>query len=123
MFLIVLKALYWQRNQQSGQNFDLQTDIPYLFGSNVGANLNMNIYRQDSTFANVKFRPSLYYHLSAKQKIGARGNFEISSVLDDTYTSDKILAKKELVFFMNLQKLQKSRCSFIKPNLLQNWIC
>ena len=22
--------LYWQRNQQSGQNFDLQTDIPYL---------------------------------------------------------------------------------------------
>jgi hypothetical protein len=68
--------LYWQRNQQSGQNFDLQTDIPYLFGSNIGTNLNMNIYRQDSTFANVKFRPALYFHLSSKQKIGARGNFE-----------------------------------------------
>lgn len=92
-------SLYWQRNQQSGQNFDLQTDIPYLFGSNVGANLNMNIYRQDSTFANVKFRPSLYYQLSAKQKIGARGNFEISSVLDDTYTSGQDFSKKGVGVF------------------------
>ncbi len=73
-------SLYWQRNQQSGQNFDLQTDIPYLFGSNIGTNLNMNIYRQDSTFANVKFRPALYFHLSSKEKKNwRRGNFEISS--------------------------------------------
>ena len=92
-------SLYWQRNQQSGQNFDLQTDIPYLFGSNIGANLNMNIYRQDSTFANVKFRPSLYYHLSSKQKIGARGNFEISSVLDDTYSSGQDFSKKGIGAF------------------------
>lgn len=92
-------SLYWQRNQQSGQNFDLQTDIPYLFGSNFGTNLNMNIYRQDSTFANVKFRPALYFHLSSKQKIGARGNFEISSVLDDTYTSGQDFSKKGAGFF------------------------
>ena len=92
-------SLYWQRNQQSGQNFDLQTDIPYLFGSNIGTNLNMNIYRQDSTFANVKFRPALYFHLSSKQKIGARGNFEISSVLDDTYTSGQDFSKKGIGAF------------------------
>lgn len=92
-------SLYWQRNQQSGQNFDLQTDIPYLFGSNIGTNLNLNIYRQDSTFANVKFRPALYYHLSPKQKIGARGNFEISSVLDDAYTSGQDFSKKGIGVF------------------------
>jgi hypothetical protein len=61
--------LYWQRNQQSGQNFDLQTDIPYLFGSNIGTNLNMNIYRQDSTFANVKFRPALYFIFRPNKKL------------------------------------------------------
>ena len=92
-------SLYWQRNQQSGQNFDLQTDIPYLFGSNIGTNLNMNIYRQDSTFANVKFRPSLYFHLSSKQKIGARGNFEISSVLDEAYSSGQDFNKKGIGAF------------------------
>lgn len=87
-------SIYWQRNPQSGQNFDLQTDIPYLFNSNIGTNLNMNIYRQDSTFANVKFRPALYYHISPKQKIGLRGNFEISSVLEDSYSSGQDFSKK-----------------------------
>ncbi len=45
--------LYWQRNPDKGQNFDLQADIPYLFKSNVGLNMKVNIFRQDSTFANV----------------------------------------------------------------------
>lgn len=89
-------SIYWQRNPQSGQNFDLQTDIPYLFNSNIGANLNMNIYRQDSTFANVRFRPALYYHISPKQKIGLRGNFEISSVLEDSYSAGQDFNKKGL---------------------------
>ena len=111
-------SLYWQRNQQSGQNFDLQTDIPYLFGSNVGANLNMNIYRQDSTFANVKFRPSLYYQLSAKQKIGARGNFEISSVLDDTYTSGQDFSKKGVGVFYEFTETSEEPLFVYKTKLI-----
>ncbi len=111
-------SLYWQRNQQSGQNFDLQTDIPYLFGSNVGANLNMNIYRQDSTFANVKFRPSLYYQLSAKQKIGARGNFEISSVLDDTYTSGQDFNKKGVGVFYEFTEVSEEPLFVYKTKLI-----
>lgn len=79
-------SIYWQRNPDKGQTFDLQGDVPYTFNSNVGVNINVNIYRQDSTFANVKFRPSLYYHLSEKQKIGLRGTFETSAVLDSLYT-------------------------------------
>lgn len=111
-------SLYWQRNQQSGQNFDLQTDIPYLFGSNVGAKLNMNIYRQDSTFANVKFRPSLYYQLSAKQKIGARGNFEISSVLDDTYTSGQDFSKKGVGVFYEFTEVSEEPLFVYKTKLI-----
>ena len=55
--------IFWQRNPDKGQTFDLKTDIPYLFGSNVGTNINVNIYRQDSTFANVKLIPAFYLHL------------------------------------------------------------
>ena len=111
-------SLYWQRNQQSGQNFDLQIDIPYLFGSNVGANLNMNIYRQDSTFANVKFRPALYFHLSSKQKIGARGNFEISSVLDDTYTSGQDFSKKGIGAFYEFTETSDEPLFVYKTKLI-----
>lgn len=111
-------SLYWQRNQQSGQNFDLQADIPYLFGSNIGTNLNMNIYRQDSTFANVKFRPALYFHLSSKQKIGARGNFEISSVLDDTYTSGQDFSKKGIGAFYEFTETSEEPLFVYKTKII-----
>ncbi|MGX9985336.1 hypothetical protein [Soonwooa purpurea] len=87
-------GLYWQRNPDRGQTFDLQTDIPYVFNSNVGVNFGVNIYRQDSTFASVKFRPSLYLHLSQNQKIGLRGTFESSAVLDSLYTQAQDFTKK-----------------------------
>lgn len=86
--------VFWQRNPDKGQTFDLKTDIPYLFKSNVGTNINVNIYRQDSTFANVKFLPSLYLHLSNRQKIGLRGTFETSVVMDSLYVQAKDFSKK-----------------------------
>ena len=68
--------------------------MPYLFGSNVGFNGNINIYRQDSLFANVKLQPSFYYNFSMRQKIGVRANIEISSILSDSYTSGQDYNKK-----------------------------
>src|SRR5690606_6118275 len=86
--------IFWQRNPDRGQTFDLKTDIPYLFKSNIGLNMNVNVYRQDSTFANVKFLPGLYLHLSNRQKLGLRGNFETSSVIDSLYTQGRDYGKK-----------------------------
>ncbi len=100
-------SLFWQRNPQGGQNFDLQTDVPYLFGSNFGTQINMNIYRQDSTFANVKFRPALYYHISPRQKVGVRGNFDVSSVLDETYTYGEDFNKKGMGVFYDFTAISE----------------
>ncbi len=86
--------LYWQRNPDKGQTFNLQTDVPYLFKSNIGLNMQVNIYRQDSTFANVKALPALYYNLGNRQKLGFRGTFETSSVLDSLYVAGKDYNKK-----------------------------
>ena len=86
--------IFWQRNPDKGQTFDLQTDIPYLFKSNIGTNINVNIYRQDSTFATVKFLPSVYLHLTNRQKLGLRGRFETSTVTDSLYIQGKDFGKK-----------------------------
>ncbi|KNB63226.1 hypothetical protein [Chryseobacterium sp. Hurlbut01] len=86
--------LYWQRNPDKGQNFDLQADIPYLFKSNVGLNMKVNIFRQDSTFANVKALPALYYHMNSRNKIGLRGTFENSTIIDSLYVQGKDYNKK-----------------------------
>ena len=87
-------SLYWQRNPDRGQTFDLQVDIPYLFKSNIGLNTKVNIYRQDSTFANVKFLPSFYYHLNNRNKVGLRGTLETSSIIDSLYTQGKDYNKR-----------------------------
>ena len=86
--------IFWQRNPDKGQTFDLQTDIPYLFKSNIGGNFKINIFRQDSTYANVKLTPAFYLHLNSKQKIGLRGTFETSTVLDSLYVQGRDYDKK-----------------------------
>lgn len=96
--------LYWQRNPDQGQTFNLQTDIPYFLKSNVGLNINVNIFRQDSTFATVKLLPSIYYHLSNRQKIGLRGTFETSTVLDSLYSQGRDFNKKGAGIWYNYQE-------------------
>lgn len=86
--------LYWQRNPDKGQTFNLETDIPYLMKSNVGLNAKINIYRQDSTFANVKMQPAFYYNISNRQKLGLRGTFESSTIMDSLYVQGKDYNKK-----------------------------
>lgn len=86
--------IFWQRNPDKGQVFDLKTDVPYLFNSNIGTNINVNIYRQDSTYANVKLLPALYLHLNNRQKLGIRGTFETSVVMDSLYVQGKDFNKK-----------------------------
>lgn len=97
-------SLYWQRNPNKGQTFDLKTSIPYLFKSNVGLDIQMNIYRQDSTFANVKMHPGLFYQMTPKQRIGVRGNFEVSSVLDSLYTAAKEFNRNGAGIWYEFQK-------------------
>lgn len=86
--------IFWQRNPDKGQTFDLQTDIPYLFKSNIGGNFKVNIFRQDSTYANVKLTPAFYLHLKNNQKLGVRGTFETSTVLDSLYVQGRDYDKK-----------------------------
>lgn len=96
--------IFWQRNADKGQTFNVLTDIPYFLKTNVGININANIYRQDSTFASVKILPSVYYHLNIKQKLGLRGNFENSSVLDTLYVQGKDYSKKGLGIWYEFQQ-------------------
>lgn len=91
--------IYWQRSPDRGQTFNLRTDIPYFFKSNFGIDVKVNIYRQDSTFANVKLLPAVYYHLNNRQKLGFRGTFETSTIIDSLYTQGKEYNKKGIGFW------------------------
>lgn len=96
--------LYWQKGADKGQNFDFKMRIPYIFKSNIGTDIQLNIYRQDTDFANVKAQPSVFYNLSEKQKLGLRGNIEVSSVLDKNSTLAKDFSRKGIGFWYEYSK-------------------
>lgn len=113
-------SLFWQRNPDSGQTFNLGTDVPYLFNSKVGFNANVNIFRQDSTFATVKAVPGLYYQLSSRQKIGVRGTFENSAVLDSLYTGGKDFTKQGIGLWYQFSRPSETEIFQFKTHVQGN---
>jgi hemolysin activation/secretion protein len=109
--------IFWQRNPDKGQTFDLQTDIPYLFKSNIGGNFKVNIFRQDSTYANVKLTPAFYLHLKNNQKIGLRGTFETSTILDSLYVQGKDYDKKGIGLWYDYSETSEVELFLYKTRL------
>lgn len=56
--------LEWKNDGNKQTNFDLGTEIPYLFKSPLGIKAKIEIFKQDSTFQNTKIDLNLAYYLS-----------------------------------------------------------
>lgn len=61
--------LFWKNNGENQTQFDLKTEIPYLFKTPLGIKTELNIFKQDSTFQNTKIDTDIGYHFSFSQKI------------------------------------------------------
>lgn len=79
-------ALYWKNNGQNRQRFYLETELPYLFNSPLSPKANFELYRQDSTFSNVRAHISLRYSIMGKGQIAAQLNTENSNDLTNGIT-------------------------------------
>lgn len=89
-----LRLLY-KSDEIDQQTFDLQLNTPYLFGSPIGLDIGLNIFRKDSTFATTTQQVLLNYQINSKHRIsaGIRGSvssnlLESSTNILDDYTSN-----------------------------------
>lgn len=71
----------WQSNADERTVFDVGVRLPYIFNTPLSPSGELNIYRQDSTFVNVKTSLNLAYTLSPQNTIAARYQSENSSDL------------------------------------------
>ena len=76
-------SLNWKSNGNENQLFDLGVEIPFIFNSRISPSANLNIYRQDSTFINIKFNIGLNYLLNYRSSIGLEYSSESSDDLLD----------------------------------------
>lgn len=74
-------ALYWKNNGENRQRFYIEAEIPFLFNLPLTPKANFELYRQDSTFNNVKTNISLLYNISGKGQVAAEFSSEKSNDL------------------------------------------
>lgn len=81
-----LKLLY-KSDENDQQTFDGNVTMPYLFNSPLGVELNLNIFRKDSTFVTARQSAKLNYQINSNQVIGIGLSGVNSSDLLDTEIS------------------------------------
>ncbi|WP_430467568.1 POTRA domain-containing protein [Winogradskyella ouciana] len=63
--------LFYKSDEIDQQTFRVDADLPYLFGSPVGLQVGLNIFRKDTTFSNAKQYAKINYQINARHRIGA----------------------------------------------------
>jgi len=62
-------ALYWKSDGQDQKTFNLGVELPYIFKSPIGMKLDLNIFKQDSTFQNTKTSIDFGYYFNYNTRL------------------------------------------------------
>ncbi|MCB0399180.1 MAG: hypothetical protein KDD26_06050 [Winogradskyella sp.] len=79
--------LFYKSDEIDQQTFRVDTDLPYLFGSPVGIQAGLNIFRKDTTFSNAKQYAKINYLINAEHRIAVGISSTKSTNLLDNDTS------------------------------------
>lgn len=107
-----LFSIKWRSDGKDQKNFNLGVELPYVFNSPIGLKLQLNIFRQDSTFQNSKTDVEIGYYLNNKSKIylgyqntesSDIGNLNLSTLNDFnnyfvTSSYEKINSRDDVLF-------------------------
>ncbi len=75
--------LLWNSIAKERQDFNISTEIPYIFNSFFSPEASFTIYKQDSTFLNTKFHTGISYSINSKAKISLTYDSENSENLKE----------------------------------------
>lgn len=79
--------LFYKSDEIDQQTFRVDTELPYLFGSPVGLQAGLNIFRKDTTFSNAKQYAKINYQINSQHKVSAGISSTKSTNLLDSDTS------------------------------------
>ena len=98
--------LLYKSDESSQKTFDVKTRLPYLFGSPIGVQLGLNIFKKDSSFVTTSQFAKLDFQINSSNNI-ALGIDALTStnLLDNTITSIQDL--KSTFFNINYNHLEQ----------------
>ncbi len=75
--------IFYKSDENEQRTIDIKAELPFLFGSPIGADLGLNIFRKDSTFLNASQHAKIFYQINPNNKVGIGINSINSSYLLD----------------------------------------
>jgi outer membrane protein assembly factor BamA len=108
-----LKLLY-KSDENDQQTFDGNVEMPYMFGSPLGVELNLNIFRKDSTFVTATQSAKLNYQMNSNHRIGLGISSVNSSDLLGTEMSS-INDFSSRYYFTNYTYTKRQNYDFLFP--------
>ena len=79
--------LFYKSDEIDQQTFRIDTDLPYIFGSPIGIQAGLNLFRKDTTFSNAKQYLKINYQINSQHRIAAGISSTNSTNLLDNDTS------------------------------------
>ena len=83
-------TINWKSNGSDRKRFNLEVETPYIFNSPITPKASFNIYKQDSTFLNIRALVDLSYAINPQNSVSAKFQTEKSSDLINNTTQNNI---------------------------------
>jgi len=113
--------LIYKSDENEQKTFQVNLNLPYLFGTPLGTELELGLLKRDSSFSTVNQNVKLFYQLNPKNKIftGIK-SIQSNSLLDSIYRDPLIKDYKTLFYNVRYQykKRQKESVLFNTTSLL-----
>nr|WP_321247907.1 POTRA domain-containing protein [uncultured Psychroserpens sp.] len=108
-----LRLLY-KSDESEQQTFDLRLNAPYIFNTPVGVDLNLNIFKRDSSFVTVTQAAKLNYQINSKHRIsGGISSVQSTDLLD--IPSTLITDYKSNQYFVNYKYIDRQNFNLLFP--------
>jgi hypothetical protein len=108
--------LVYKSDENEQKTFQVNLNLPYLFGTPIGTELELHLLKKDSSFSTVNQNAKIFYQLNPKNKVfaGIR-SVQSNNLLDSLYSNPTIQDYSTLFYTARYQYISRQ-----KGNLLFN---
>ncbi|MEZ4793578.1 MAG: hypothetical protein R2783_08990 [Gelidibacter sp.] len=106
--------LLYKSDQSEQKTFDVKARLPYLFGSALGMEVGLNIFKKDSTFVTVAQTAKIEYQINPKNLVSAGINSITSTNLLDN-TSLFVDDYKSVFYTLDYSHTKRQRYDVLFP--------
>ncbi|RLD29090.1 MAG: hypothetical protein DRI75_04645 [Bacteroidetes bacterium] len=107
--------LVYKSDENEQKTFEVNFNLPYIFGSAIGTEFALNIFKKDSTFTTVNQSANLFYQINDKQKIGLGiEGIQSNNLLDDNLT-ETIQDYNSVFYNLNYEYIKIQKYNLLFP--------